>query len=329
MRFLPATLVAGLSCVLAASTLGAVSVEQGAQKVTVKVNGELFTEYCFTGAPHVYYYPLIGPGGARMTREWPLGEGKGEEHDHPHHRSLWFSHGNVNGIDFWAEPASFGSKPSPMPLGQIVHDKFLKVQGGEKEGVIQSINKWVGPEGVVPLTSVQTFRVYNSDGPERMFDFEVVLKAGSQPVVMGDTKEGAMALRMAESMRLKQPKGKPAGEGHILNSEGDKDDSVWGKRANWVDYWGPVDGKTVGVAVFDHPGNPKHPTRWHARDYGLFAANPFCEHEMDKSSPPNSGDLTIPAGGTITLRYRFLLHAGDADAAHVAQRYAEYAQSPK
>ena len=238
----------------------AVEIKELPDKVTIDVGGKPFTEYHYTGAPHVYFHPLFGPGGAKMTRDWPMQDVPGEAHDHPHHRSFWFAHGLVNGADFWAEPASTGGKPPKIPLGQIVHDKFLKVQGGEKEGVIEDQLKWVAPDGGIPLTSVQTFKVYDGPDTERVFDFEVTLKAGEQDVVFGDTKEGSMAMRINESMRLVQPNKQP-GAGHMVDSAGDTDGSVWGKRAEWVDYSGPVEGKILGIAFFDHPSNPGHPTR--------------------------------------------------------------------
>src|SRR5262249_40975557 len=135
---------------------------------------------------HVYFYPVLGPGGVPMTRNWPMKDTPGEEHDHPHHRSLWYSHGAVNGVDFWGE----GEKS-----GQIVHDRFLEVKSGPEMGVIRSRNKWIAPDGQVPLTDERTFRVYARPNTERLFDFDVTLKAGDMEVVLGDTKEGSMAVR--------------------------------------------------------------------------------------------------------------------------------------
>ena len=156
-----------------------------------------------------------------------------------------------------------------------------------------------------------------------MFDFETTLTAGSADVTFGDTKEGTFGIRIAESMRLKQPKA--PGEGHIVNSEGLRDDKVWGTHAKWVDMSGPIGGKTYGIAIFDHPSNLRHPTRWHARDYGLFAANPFCEVEMDKTQPKGAGDYVLKAGQSITFKYRVLIHAGEADVAEIGKRFSEYA----
>lgn len=296
-----------------------VQLTQGADKVRVEINGELFTEYCFTGAPHVYFFPLLGPGGIRLNRNWPMTETPGEERDHPHHRSLWYSHGAVNGVDFWSE--------SPK-AGKIVHDRFLEVNSGKDSGVLRSANRWIAPDGTVKLTDERTFRVYARPGRERLFDFEITLKATpDQEAVLGDTKEGSMAVRINEDLRLTRGKNKP-GTGRIVLSTGVKDGQTWGKRAEWCDYYGPLDGKVVGIAIFDHPSNPKHPTWWHVRDYGLFAANPFGVHDFEKQ-PPGTGDLRIPAGQSVTFRYRFYLHEGDTEQARVAERYREFADSRK
>ncbi len=151
-------------------------------------------------------------------------------------------------------------------------------------------------------------------------DFEITLHASHGELTLGDTKEGSMAIRLAPTMRVR---GK-VGRGHIVNSEGLRDGATWGKRAAWCDYYGPVKGKVVGVAIFDHPQNPKHPTWWHVRDYGLFAANPFGVHYFEKK-PKGSGDISIPAGQSLTFRYRLYFHKGDEKEAKVAEHYGKYA----
>jgi hypothetical protein len=236
----------------------------------------------------------------------------GEEHDHPHHRSLWFAHGAVNKHDFWSEQKAFG---------KIVHQDFQEVKSGKKEGVIRSRNQWVAADGAVVCTDERTLRFYNPGrARERVFDFDITLKASNGDLTFGDTKEGTMAVRLAETMRLK---GK-VGQGHIVNSAGVRDGQTWGKRADWCDYYGPVQGKTVGIAIFDHPQNPRHPTWWHVRDYGLFAANPFGQHDFESLPDKTAGHLTVPAGQSVTFRYRFYLHEGDEQQAKVAERYKQY-----
>jgi len=157
--------------------------------------------------------------------------------------------------------------------------------------------------------------------------------AGDHEIVLGDTKEGSMAIRVNESMRgmmARQPGEKKAavGKGRIalstgVTSSGKGDEKAWGKRGDWCDYSGPVDGRTVGIAIFDHPSNPRHPTSWHVREYGLFAANPFGLHDFEKQ-PAGAGNLTIPAGKSVTFKYRFYLHEGDEVAGKVAERYRDY-----
>ena len=290
---------------------GGVRVSEVGNKLRVEVNGKLFTEYNFKDAPFPYFYPVIGPTGEPVIRHWPMKEGENEAQDHPHHRSLWFTHGEVNGHDFWQGRND-----------RIVHDKFLKVASGREVGIIQSQNKWVSRDGKVICTDTRTHRFYNSTpgGDGQMMDFEITIQASHGKVVMGDTKEGSMAIRLAPTMRLR---GK-VGKGHIVNSEGVRDEATWGKRAAWCDYYGPVNGEVVGVAIFDHPQNPKHPTWWHVRDYGLFAANPFGVHNFE-GKPKGTGDITIPAGESLTFRYRFYFHKGNEKQAKVAEHYREYA----
>ena len=250
-----------------------------------------------------------------MTRDWPMKNTPEDSHDHKHHRSLWFAHGAVNGQDFWSEDKAFG---------KIVHDGFGEIKSGKESGTIQSRNKWVAADGKVVCTDDRTLRIYNTGNDhERLFDFEITLHASNGELTFGDTKEGTMAMRLAETMRLK---GK-VGQGHIVNSEGVRDDATWGKRAKWCDYYGPVEGKTVGVAIFDHPQNPRHPTWWHVRDYGLFAANPFGQHDFERLPDKSAGNLVVPAGKSITFRYRFYLHEGNDEQAKVAEKYKAYVES--
>lgn len=283
-------------------------------RLHIEINGELFSEYFYKDVPRPYLYPIIGPGGAPMTRNWPMKTTPNEEHDHQHHRSLWFAHGMVNGKDFWSEQKDFG---------KTIQEKFTKVKSGKKFGVIESHNRWVAADGTVACTDDRTVRIYAPTTPqERVLDFEITLHASNGDLVLGDTKEGTMGIRLAETMRLK---GK-VGHGHIVNSAGVRDGDTWGKRAEWCDYYGPVEGKTVGVAIFDHPANPRHPTYWHVRDYGLFAVNPFGIHEFDHLTDKKAGDLHVPAGKSVTFRYRFYFHEGDEMQGKVAEKYQDYAK---
>jgi hypothetical protein len=154
-----------------------------------------------------------------------------------------------------------------------------------------------------------------------MIDFEVTVKATAGAVAFGDTKEGAFGLRVASSMDVKRGQG-----GKITNAEGITDLAAWGKSSPWVDYAGPVERQTVGIAILNHPTSFRFPTTWHVRDYGLFAANPFGWHDFGRGE---SGTHTIPAGGTMVLRYRVILHRGDTASADVPRAFEAYARPPR
>jgi hypothetical protein len=278
-------------------------------RVVVKVDGEPFTELRWTDTPRPYFYPLLAPGCVPMTRNYPMRtDAADEEKDHPHHRSLWFTHGDVNGVDFWAEGPG---------KGRIVQRKILEAKGGAEEGILKTANDWVTADGKTLLTDERTLTVHRHPGG-RLFDFEITMTAPTgTDVTFGDTKEGTMAVRLAESMRLKPNKFYAGKEtGHILQDTGVKDDQTWGKRAGWTAYSGPIKGHTMTLVIFDHPTNPRHPTWWHVRDYGLFAANPFGRHEFEGKAV-GAGNLVLKAGDSLTFRYRFLIQAGGADAARL------------
>lgn len=300
------------SCValLHAAQAEGVRIVEAGSTIEITIDGELFSRYHFKEVSRPFLWPVYGPGQTPMTRDWPMGKGPNDQEDHPHHKSLWFAHGEINGVDFWSEARGAGT---------TLHQEFVEIESGKESGVIKSRNKLVDREAKVIATDLRTIRVYNTR-PHRLMDFEITVFASEGDLVFGDTKEGTMAIRVAPTMRLKGA----VGQGHILNSEGVKDGATWGARAKWCDYSGPVNGRVVGVAIFDSPDNPRHPTWWHVRDYGLFAANPFGQHDFEKKEK-GVGDLTVRAGDSVTFRYRFYFHEGDAAQAAVEARYQEFA----
>lgn len=284
--------------------------------IRVELDGKLFTEYHFRDVTKPFLYPVLSAAGDHYSRRWPVETVPDEEHDHPHHKGLWWAHGAANGLDFWSDEPN---------AGKTVHQSFAALTSGKDVGLLTSRNRWVAKDGKVVASDERTMRFHRPAGDERILDFEITVFASNGDLVLGDTKEGSMALRVAETMRVAQPKGRP-GAGHMLNSAGVKDAAVWGKHAEWCDYFGPVNGHTLGVAIFDHPSNPRHPSTWHARDYGLFAVNPFGWHDFE-GKPKGAGDMKIPAGQSVTFKYRFYFHPGDTAAGRVAERYAEYAKT--
>jgi hypothetical protein len=286
----------------------------GEHAVDVTIDGKEFTR--LNSAPDQfkpYLFPLMGPSGLPITRQYPMQEGvAGEDQDHKHHRSLWFNHGNVDGVDFWAE-----GKDS----GRIEQVAVKSMEGGPVFGRIVTANQWTTPRGDKLLDDLRTYTFYPLGRGEVLLDITIRLTpAGSKPVVFGDTKEGSFGIRLAETM--KETRG-----GKIVNSRGQKGmKEAWGKAAECVDYYGPVGGETVGVAILDHPKSFRHPTTWHVRDYGLFAANPFGYRDFKFGS--GNGKHTLESGGSLELHYRLYLHRGTTDDARVAEVYKAFAEPP-
>jgi len=325
-----ATVAAG--CVAAWGTTHApaaraaeVTIESRDDRVRILVDGDLFTEYLHGGRAKPVLHPLVGPRGRRVTRAWPLEEGvAGEAHDHPHHESLWFTHGMVNGIDFWAKAKGrWPSDPAAEPIPRIVQRALAATAAGGRAS-IDATNDWVGPDGAIVCTERRRF-VFSADATARVVDVEITIAADHGSVTLGDTKEGTMAIRVATPLQPKEANGSAGAAGRIVNSEGLENGAAWGKPARWVDYSGPIGGAVVGIAMLDHPANIRHPTHWHARDYGLFAANPFGLHDFTGAAR-GSGDHTIPAGESLTLRYRIVIHDGDAAAAGIEDRWRAWSR---
>ena len=285
--------------------------------IRVDIDGKLFTEYHFRDVSRPYLYPILGPNSEHYTRRWPQETVPGEEHDHPHHHALWWAHGSANGVDFWSEEKN---------AGRTVHQSFSRMESGPRAGTLTSRNRWIAKDGKVIADDERTMRFQKGPNGSRFIDFSVTVTATHGDLVLGDTKEGTMAIRLAETLRVALPD-KKAGLGHIVNSEGVRDAAAWGQRAAWCDYFGPIDGKVLGVALFDHPKNPRYPTWWHVRDYGLFAANPFGLHDFTKAEK-GAGDFRIPAGEQATFSYRFYFHFGDTQAAGVAAAAHDFQKTP-
>ncbi len=287
----------------------AVELERADGKVVVRLGDELFTEYRFADGPRPYLYPVLGPGGTPLTRGYPMDPHAGEEEDHPHHRSLWFTHGSVDGYDFWAGEGH----------GECIQqEEILEIRSGERVGVLRVKNRWMADGKPICFEERTLSFTETEDG--RVLDFDVVLVPADDELVLGDTKEGTMAIRTVPELNLKGERAR----GHAKNSAGDVDAACWGKRAAWIDYWAPFGDRVLGIWIADHPENFAHPTWWHARDYGLVAANPFGVHDFE-GKPAGTGEKRVPKGERLRLRYRMLFHEGEIDAARAAPLLERYA----
>ncbi len=299
-----------------------VSVADGRYGLDVMLDGALFTTYHHAAAHNkLFLYPLIGPTGKGMTRGYPMvSDIPGEKHDHPHHKSIHVAHGDVNGVDLWSELDDHGYQR---------HESFLPAFGvgdayvsGPVCGAFRSRSLWVSRAEQPVVTEEKHVVVYAPAPDARILDVSVTLRATEGPVRFGDTKEGAMlSVRVASSMDADDA-------GRYENAYGGTgEDECFGKRAQWLDYTGPVDGATVGLAVFDHPANFRAPTYWHVRDYGLVHANPFAWREF-LGHPGLDGSYVLPESARLRCKFRVYLHTGNTQDAGVKERYHDFITPP-
>ena len=303
-----------------------VTAEPSKRGVLIKIDGELFTEYLTKAGQSPAMWPILGPTAQPMTRSYPVGPlQKGETDDHPHHQSLWFTHDQVNGLDFWKANVNDG-KGDRGP--HIAHREFKEVESLGSTARIVTSNDWMNGDKRI-CQDERTILFGTRPNKDRWIDFTITIKATDGDVTFGDTKEGTFAVRVADTMRVEAKLG-----GRIVNSEGQVDEAAWGQPAKWVDYTGPVavaavsdagHKETVGIAILSHPKSFRPIPRWHVRTYGLFAANPFGERDFPNPEAADQGAHTMKHGETLTLRYRALFHRGETDKADIVAAFDEFA----
>ena len=299
-----------LSAILfALPALADVTIQQTEEGLTVELDGKPFAKYVKESGNKPIIWPIVGPTGKEMMRQFPMREaGEGERADHPHHRSFWFTHGDVNGISFWHEGNNTGT---------IKNREISDVSTG-KTASFTTVNDWIGPDGQKICEEHSTY-TFGGDDDMRWIDAVCTIRATEdKDVVFGDTKEGSCGVRVAGTMKVDSKPG-----GTIVNSEGQSDKDAWGKAASWVDYYGPVEGETLGVAILNHPDSFRYPTYWHVRTYGLFAANPFGLSDFKAGK---KGTHTLKKDDTMTLRHRVIFHKRAETDAAIAKAFEAYAK---
>jgi hypothetical protein len=308
-----AVLMSGSDAAGCAPSGGTITLQhETGNQVDVLTSEGLFTSYVYhTQYVRPFLYPVIGPFGSPLTRELE-GDPK-QGFDHPHHRSLYVAHGDVNGADCWSEGKGHG---------WVRHREFKKMEGGAVYADIIALNEWQGADGKKLLEQTTHLRFYNLPKSHRLIDKRVVFHATEGDVKFGDTKEGGIcSLRVYPTMNV-------ARGGRMENSYGGINErECWGRRAHWIDYTGPVEGNWAGVAMFDHPTSFRHPTYWHARDYGLCTANPFGL--SDFLGKGHDGSHVLPKGEMLTFVYRIYVHPGDTAAGRGGERYHDFVNPPR
>ena len=318
-------------------------VKEADRRVDVLVDGKPFTSYIWpTTLKKPVLYPLRTSAGTVVTRGFPLEPRPGERVDHPHHVGLWLNHGDVNGFDFWNNSDAIPAKDAAK-YGTIVHRAIKSAKSGADKGELQVTEDWTTPDGKTLLREDTTY-VFRGGAGLRSIDRITTLTALDQKVTFRDSKEGMIGMRVARE--LEQPSDKAeiftdaSGKatavakldntgvsGSYTSSEGKTGDAVWATRAPWTMLSGKIGSEPITLAILDHPKNPTHPTYWHARGYGLFAANPFgAKAYTDGKAETN---FALEPGQSVTLKHRVLILSGSETPAQLAAQYKRYTDEVK
>lgn len=288
-------------------------VKTDAARVDIYAGGSLFASYHYgIGLHKPIFHPLRSPGGHRITRGFPMEFGiPGEQTDHWQHEGVFFTYRNVNGVDFWSKFPPGRDNPGS---GRIRHTGFTRLEGGD-QGVLGTTSDWIAPTGRVLLKQDSRMTVSAGAG-WRTLDLKITLTAQEEKVTFGDIEEGMLAVRVASELRENQT-------GRYLNAEGlELADGVWGKRSPWVALRGTVQGEDLTLAIMNHPRSTRYPTYWHARAYGLFAANPFGRADFEKGAPPLN--FSLAPGESALLLYRILVHEGHLTHSQMEAQFKKY-----
>ena len=336
--------VLGAAAGLVAQTTkpGAVTVtdKPAEHRVDIAIDGKPFTSYLYPSTlQKPVLFPIRSARGTVVTRGYPLEPRPGEAADHPHHVGHWFNYGEVNGYDFWGH--SDETPPAnKAKMGTIVHKQIVKAQGGADKGELVVRADWnVG--GTTTLLREETRFVFSGSGDARAIDRETKWTAADQPVTFTDTKEGAFGIRVARQLDhegkqrttyvgadgTKEPKPRVDNTGvtgKYIGSDGKTGDAVWGTRGPWMGLTGTIDNQPVTLAIFDHPSNHGHPTYWHARGYGLFAANPLGRKGYDPAQ--EAVTFTLKPGESVTFRHRILVRDTHLTREQLASEYTRFAR---
>ena len=311
------------------------------RRVDVLVDGQPFTAYVYpTTLKKPTLFPIRTASGKLVTRGYPMEPRAHERVDHPHHVGLWFNFGDVNGLDFWNNSDAIPAARAPR-MGTVVHRSVRKAESGAGRGALEVTSEWVDHEGKALLREDTRLVFHAGAGGHRAIDRITTLTALGQPVTFKDNKEGVLGLRVTRALEhpSKTPEvftdasGKATSvpvlnnegvTGHYRTSEGKEGDAAWGTRGRWTTLTGTIDGGPVTLAILDHPSNFGFPTYWHARGYGLFAANPLGRKVFDASQPELT--LTLAPGQSTTFRHRVLVLDANATPAQVEQQYVDFSR---
>ena len=294
------------------------------KRVDVTIGGEPFTSYIYPDElMKPVLYPLRTTKGTLITRGWPLDPRPGERVDHPHHVGMWFNYGDVNGLDFWNNSTDIPAEKKES-YGTIKHVSVDKITADNEKAVLEVTKDWQKPDGT-SLVKEETKYTFTQNNDERAIELTTKLTALNEDVSFMDNKEGLLGIRLARE--LEHPSDKPEKftdangivtdvaetnnvgvSGKYHSSEGLEGDNVWGTRAKWVNLTGKIGDEPISLVILDNPDNIGYPTYWHARGYGLFAANPLGQKEFSEGK--ETLDYKLKAGESVTFKYKVLINSG-------------------
>jgi len=282
---------------------------QDTNKIDILIGGNLFTTYRYgSGLTKPILYPVKSPSGIVLTRSFPFENIPGESNDHPHQTGIFFAYDKVNNDGFW------NNTTSPP---QIKHIKTTKMDSGQ----LSTISHWVGKSGKTLLEEKRDM-VFSAEANQYTIDFNITLTAQDEKIVFGDTKEGMFAIRVADWLSEKK------GTGNYLDSDGNiGEPNIWGKKATWVRLEGTKNGKTIGIAIFNHPASDCYPTYWQARGYGLFSADPLGQLDFLKGrnvENPKPLNFTLYPGQSALLRFRMIIYEGQKSAEQLEREFQNF-----
>jgi methane monooxygenase PmoA-like len=316
-------------------------VNEQERRADVSIDGQPFTSYIWPSTlKKPVLYPLRTAKGTIVTRGFPLEQRPGERVDHPHHAGLWFNYENVNGIDFWNN--SDAIKPENAPkMGTIFHRSILSAKSGSNQGELEVEAEWITFDKKVLLREHTQF-VFRGGPGFRSVDRITTLHALDTNVDFKDEKDGMLGLRVIRALEIPSNKpevytdasGRPTTvakldntgvNGTYLTSEGKKGDAAWGTRGRWCNLSGMVGDEPVTITILDHPGNPGFPTYWHARGYGLFAANPLGQKVF--SAGKQELNFSLAPNTSVAFRYRILISSAISTAEATEAAYKEFVEA--
>jgi len=298
-----------------------VKVDEQDRRVDISIDGEAFTSYIWPAKlAKPVLYPLRTAKGTIVTRGYPLEPLPGERVDHPHHAGMWLNYENVNGIDFWNNSEAIKPQDAPK-MGTIQQRAILSAKGGTDQGELEVEADWLTHDKRV-LLKEHTRYVFRGGPNFRSVDRISTLQAQGETIVFADAKDGMLGLRVVRALEAPSDKAEVFTDasgrattvakldntgvnGVYLTSEGKKGEAAWGTRGRWCNLSGKVGEEPVTISIFDHPSNPGFPTYWHARGYGLFAANPLGEKIFSNGKEELS--LTLAPRQSVTFRYKVLI----------------------